>query len=73
MGRYSGLTTLSDLKNYVAVERAPLTRRYRITLLTAPPPSSGGIGLLQMLGMLEGSGYEEWRGFGPRPFITPPK
>jgi gamma-glutamyltranspeptidase / glutathione hydrolase len=60
MAKHNGLITLSDLKNYAAVERAPLTGRYRnYTLLTAPPPSSGGIGLLQMLGMLEGSGYEK--------------
>jgi gamma-glutamyltranspeptidase/glutathione hydrolase len=60
MAKHGGLITLSDLKNYAAVERAPLTGRYRnYTLLTAPPPSSGGIGLVQMLGMLEGSGYEK--------------
>jgi gamma-glutamyltranspeptidase/glutathione hydrolase len=28
-------------------------------IITAPPPSAGGVGLLQMLGMLEGSGYEK--------------
>ena len=27
-------------------------------IITAPPPSSGGICLLQMLGMLDGTGYE---------------
>jgi gamma-glutamyltranspeptidase/glutathione hydrolase len=60
MAKHGGLVTLSDLKNYAAVERTPLAGRYRnYTLLTAPPPSSGGIGLLQMLGMLEGSGYEK--------------
>ncbi len=55
-----GLITLQDLKSYQAVERAPLRGRYRdYEVITAPPPSSGGIGILQMLGMLEGSGYEK--------------
>jgi gamma-glutamyltranspeptidase/glutathione hydrolase len=60
MAAHGGLVTLEDLRNYRAVERAPLEGKYRdVSILTAPPPSSGGIGLLQMLGMLEGSGYQE--------------
>jgi gamma-glutamyltranspeptidase/glutathione hydrolase len=55
-----GLITLDDLKQYQAVERTPLRGRYRdYEVITSPPPSSGGIGILQMLGMLEGSGYEK--------------
>ncbi len=58
MARHGGLVTLSDLQHYKAVERTPLSGTYRgLTILTAPLPSSGGIGILQMLGMLEGSGY----------------
>jgi gamma-glutamyltranspeptidase/glutathione hydrolase len=64
MEKNGGLITLSDLKNYAAAERAPLTGAYRnYTIITAPPSSSGGIVLLQMLGMLDGSGYEK-TGFG---------
>ncbi|HEV2201227.1 MAG TPA: gamma-glutamyltransferase [Bryobacteraceae bacterium] len=60
MAAHGGLVTLADLQNYRAVERAPLAGKYRdVAILTAPPPSSGGIGLLEMLGMLEGSGYEK--------------
>jgi gamma-glutamyltranspeptidase/glutathione hydrolase len=60
MSRNGGLITLSDLKNYAAVERAPLTGSYRnYTIVSAPPPSAGGIGLLEMTGMLDGSGYEK--------------
>jgi len=60
MAEHKGLITLEDLRSYRAVERAALEGRYRdISILTAPPPSSGGIGLLQMLGMLEGSGYQK--------------
>ncbi len=58
MKAHGGLITLSDLGNYEVVERRPLTGRYRgYEIITAPPPSSGGVGLLEMLGMLEGSGY----------------
>ncbi len=60
MAEHGGLITLEDLRSYRAVERAALAGHYRdISILTAPPPSSGGIGLLQMLGMLEGSGYQK--------------
>ena len=60
MAENGGLITLEDLKNYQAVERPPLTGHYKdFEVITAPPPSSGGIGILQMLGMLEGSGYEK--------------
>lgn len=60
MGKNGGLVTLEDLRGYHAIEREPLKGAYRgHMILTAPPPSSGGIGLLQMLGMLEGSGYEK--------------
>jgi gamma-glutamyltranspeptidase/glutathione hydrolase len=58
--RGGGLITLEDLAGYQVVERAPLQGRYRgYEILTAPPPSSGGIGMLQMMGMLEGTGYEK--------------
>jgi len=58
MTAHGGLLTLADLQGYRAVERTPLTGGYRgLTIITAPLPSSGGIGILQMLGMLEGSGY----------------
>jgi len=59
-----GLITLEDLKNYKAIERTPLTGKYRnYTIITAPPPSAGGLGIIQMLGMLDGTGYEKG-GFG---------
>lgn len=64
MKEHGGLITLEDLKNYKAIEREPLTGSYRgYAIVTAPPPSSGGVGILQMLGVLEGSGYEK-PGFG---------
>ncbi|MBY0502503.1 MAG: gamma-glutamyltransferase [Bryobacteraceae bacterium] len=60
MASHGGLITLDDLKNYQAVERVPLVGTYRdTTIVTAPPPSTGGVGLLQMLNILEGTGYEK--------------
>jgi gamma-glutamyltranspeptidase / glutathione hydrolase len=57
---HGGLITLEDLKNYRVVERAPLRGHYKdYDIIAAPPPSSGGIGILQMLGMLAGTGYEK--------------
>ena len=54
MAKHGGTITLADLKNYHATERAPLRGTYRgYDIVTMPPPSSGGLALLQMLGMLE--------------------
>jgi gamma-glutamyltranspeptidase/glutathione hydrolase len=64
MARNGGLVTAADLRNYKAVERTPLTGAYRnFQVVTSPPPSAGGVTILQMLAMLNGSGYEE-SGFG---------
>lgn len=60
MKENGGLITLEDLAAYKVVERKPLTGSYHgYDIITSPPPSSGGIGMLQILGMLEGSGYEK--------------
>lgn len=60
MAAHGGLITLEDLRRYRAIERVPLAGGYRgYTILSAPPPSSGGVGLLQVLGVLDGSGYEK--------------
>jgi gamma-glutamyltranspeptidase/glutathione hydrolase len=60
MSANGGLITLEDLKKYQAEESEPLRGHYRnYEIISAPPPSAGGVGLLQMLGMLEGSGYEK--------------
>jgi gamma-glutamyltranspeptidase/glutathione hydrolase len=54
MAAHGGLITLADLAAYQPVEREPLRGTYRgHTIVTMPPPSSGGIALLQMLTMLE--------------------
>jgi gamma-glutamyltranspeptidase/glutathione hydrolase len=54
MERNNGLITAEDLTDYHAVERDVLRGAYRdLEIMTMPPPSSGGIALLQMLHMLE--------------------
>lgn len=54
MSRSGGLITTEDLKTYRPVEREPLRGTYRgYEIITMPPPSSGGIALLEMLNILE--------------------
>jgi len=56
MRTHGGLIDEQDLKEYKVKLRKPLTGTYRgrDELITAPPPSSGGIALLEMLHILEG-------------------
>jgi gamma-glutamyltranspeptidase / glutathione hydrolase len=50
-----GVMTVGDLKNYRAVERAPVRGTYRgYDIVSMPPPSSGGVELIEMLNILEG-------------------
>ena len=50
-----GLITAADLAAYQVKERAPLLGHYRgLDVLTSPPPSSGGIVLLEILNILSG-------------------
>ncbi|HKT87460.1 MAG TPA: gamma-glutamyltransferase [Candidatus Sulfotelmatobacter sp.] len=50
-----GLITAQDLANYEVKEREPVRGTYRgYEVLSAPPPSSGGIVLIEALNILEG-------------------
>jgi gamma-glutamyltranspeptidase/glutathione hydrolase len=50
-----GIITEDDLKNYRAVVRQPVQGTYRgYDIVSMPPPSSGGIALVEMLNILEG-------------------
>ena len=54
MKRGNGIISENDLKNYRAVWRKPVKGSYRdYNIYSVPPPSSGGIILLQLLGMIE--------------------
>ena len=49
-----GLITKKDLAAYKAKERKPVTGRFRgYEIISMPPPSSGGVGLIEMLNILE--------------------
>jgi len=49
-----GIWTLEDLKQYTVVEREPVTFQYRDwRIVSAAPPSSGGVALATMLNILE--------------------
>jgi gamma-glutamyltranspeptidase/glutathione hydrolase len=49
------LLTLEDLAQFTVVERTPVTGTFHnYTVISAPPPSSGGIVLLSALNILEG-------------------
>ncbi|CAN5409494.1 gamma-glutamyltransferase [soil metagenome] len=55
MKAHGGLITLEDLKNYKAKERTALEGTYRgYKVISMPPPSSGGIVMMEVLNMLEG-------------------
>jgi gamma-glutamyltranspeptidase/glutathione hydrolase len=63
MKKHGGLVTADDLRRYRVIERTPLSGTYQshgeeFQVITAPPPSAGGLGLLQMLAMLSGTGYD---------------
>ena len=60
MAKHGGIITEADLKAYKAIERTPLKGKYKnYTVITAPPSSSGGIALLEMLGIIDGTKYDE--------------
>ena len=54
MQLHGGTMTLEDLKAYKVVERQPIIGDYRgYKVVTMPPPSSGGVHLIEILNMLE--------------------
>ncbi len=54
LAKYDGVMTLEDLANYKVTVREPVSGTYRgYTLLSSPPPSSGGTILIEILNILE--------------------
>ena len=50
-----GLITTDDLAHYEVKEREPIRGTYRgYEIISAPPPSSGGVALIEILNILEG-------------------
>ncbi len=68
MTRGNGLITASDLAEYVAIERKPLTIRYhgRYDVYVPPPPCSGGVCLFEELNELEMFKLESWGRWSPK-------
>jgi gamma-glutamyltranspeptidase/glutathione hydrolase len=61
MKQGNGLITKADLKNYHAVWRDALIGNYKnYKIVTMPPPSSGGIALLQLLKSVEAYPLKRW-------------
>jgi gamma-glutamyltranspeptidase / glutathione hydrolase len=61
MQTHQGLITLADLKQYRSIWRDPVCgpfQQYRVCSM--PPPSSGGVHLLQMLNLVDGKAMETW-------------
>ncbi|MBB6146916.1 gamma-glutamyltranspeptidase/glutathione hydrolase [Silvibacterium bohemicum] len=57
-----GLITAEDLARYSVKEREPLTGGYKgYTIVSAPPPSSGGIALIETLNILDGYNLARWK------------
>lgn len=56
-----GLISKADLQNYHSVWRKPVIGDYKgYKIITMPPPSSGGIALLQLLKSVEGYPLKKW-------------
>ena len=54
MAANGGLITEEDLEQYEAIEREPIRGSYRgFDIISMPPPSSGGVALVEMLNILE--------------------
>jgi gamma-glutamyltranspeptidase/glutathione hydrolase len=49
-----GIITRKDLKEYTAIERAPMKGNYKeYEIYSMPPPSSGGVALIEMMNIME--------------------
>jgi gamma-glutamyltranspeptidase / glutathione hydrolase len=65
MARSGGLITLDDLAQYKPKVREVLRAKYEIAghrweVLTSPPPSSGGVAIIEALNMLKGVPLKGW-------------
>jgi gamma-glutamyltranspeptidase/glutathione hydrolase len=67
MNRGNGIISEKDLREYRSVPSSPLTAYYKgYKIITVPPPSSGGIILIQLLKMIEPYPFIDWGSNSPR-------
>jgi gamma-glutamyltranspeptidase / glutathione hydrolase len=58
---HGGLITAADLRDYKAVERTPVRGSYRgYDIVSMPPPSSGGVHVVQILNILSNFPLRDW-------------
>ena len=63
----NGIITHEDLKQYEAQWRKPIVSKYKnYDIISMAPPSSGGIALTQMLGMVENYPIKDWGFHSPQ-------
>ncbi len=62
MEKGKGIITMEDLANYKAIWRTPVKTSYKkdYKIISMPPPSSGGIALLQLMQGSENYPFREW-------------
>lgn len=61
MERGGGIITKEDLANYKAIWREPVTGNFKDhKIISMPPPSSGGIALIQLLNITDEYPLSEW-------------
>ena len=61
MNAGGGLISKNDLRNYQAIWRDPIIGQYKgYKIITMPPPSSGGIALMQLLKSVEPYPLKRW-------------
>jgi gamma-glutamyltranspeptidase / glutathione hydrolase len=65
MAKYGGIITLNDLAKYQPKVREALRAKYEVEdhrweVLTSPPPSSGGVAIIESLNMLEKVALKNW-------------
>jgi len=67
MKRGNGIISEQDLMDYKSVSRQSISAEYKgYKIITVPPPSSGGIILIQLLKMTEPYSLKEWGFHSPR-------
>lgn len=60
MKENGGIITTKDLKKYEAIEREPMKGTYKgYDIYSMPPPSSGGVALIEMMNLMELADFDE--------------